>query len=621
MRRMIFIITLFFVSLAQGEDYKEFITDLGYKFYSVDGNIDLVSEYNAGRSSPYFSIIYKDLSPNNKLIFTGVINQKDDRNVDLSITHKDILYLHVNNISLVHNLGHYKLLYDPQIYDLNPDTDYKLDYYRSNFIAKYRPFNYPLHLRLNIEDIKRDGTIQKRFYGSRSFDPNILALPATLRNNVFSRDRQIGFENEKVEGAIGGLLGGVGFIGEISTENFSNKHKNSPDYLLNYPNINKSAYGLKLYSNPTGQLTWSLVLNRKDSKNHHRDEIGREGASVTQTDSLVLFTYYPRKNLKLSLKIGYTDRDQDNNDTIRFLNRDIVGIKDAVSFVKKTADFSGWYEVTPTLIFKLNLKRKEIERNLNYFNLPEYAHTNTGTISMEEKFKNGFSYKISQKVESNHNPTYKKIPELAYTTSINLNYDINNSSGIYFQGEYISSKNDEELAYFVRNKEYKYYLNYWLEVNENLLLNLYGFYNNEKFISNIQYGNALPTFIVDKNVPFTFTLYQAGLNVNKTLTRKSSIYTDISYIRGYGTYYPRFYAGTVTSPGPPPVIYTFNTVGLDTLAYTDFYQYGILLGNTYEINKRAKFKIEASIRDHIDKSRQSIEGTIKTVFVSWELKW
>lgn len=619
----LYIFTLFFVGTAFGEEivYKELNTYLGYKFYSPDGAINLVSEYQSGNSSPYFSLIYKDLSPNNKVMFNALISEKDDRNIDLHFIHKDILYLEFSNISLVHNLGHYKLLYDPQIYDLNPDSNYKLDFSKSNFMTKYKPFNYPLHLRLYLEDIERDGTIQKRFYGSRSFDPNILALPATLRNNIFSRDRQIGFENERVIGSIDGIIGGIGFLGEISTENFSNKHHNSPDYLLNYPNISKVGYDLKLYSNPTGQISWAIAINRKDTINHNKDEVGREGASVTQTDSVVVLTYYPKKNLKFSLKVGYTDRDQDAPDTVRFLNNDIVGIKDPVSFVKKTADFSGWYELSPQVIFKLNLKRKEIERNYNYFALPEYTHTNTGIISVEGKLKKGFSYKISQKIENNHNPSYKKMPEKAYSTLLNLNYDFNNFSGIYLQSEYVTAKNDSENAYFVTSKEYKHFLNCWVDFSDNLFLNFYGLYNNEKYVSDIQYGNTSPTIILDKRVPYTFTLYQAGVNLNKTLNKKSNLYTDISYIRGYGTYYPHFNAGTATNLGPPLIVYNFDTVGLDSLAYTDFYQYGFLVGNIYEISNKSRIKVEASIKDHIDKTRQSVEGTIKMVFVSWELKW
>lgn len=616
------IFILFFISIGFADEieYREINTAVGYRFYSYDGFLYLVGEYEPARSSPYFSLIYKDLSPNNKIIFDALIKEKDDRDIELSITHKDSLHLDFNNINLVHNLDHKKLLYDPQIYDLNPITKYKLDFSKNSFLLKYKLFNYPLHLRFYIEDIERDGTVQKRFYGSRSLDISILSLPPAQRNNIFSRDRQIGFETEKVMGTIDGVLGGIGFVGEIMSENFSNKHHNSPDYLLNYPGINKSAYELRLYSNLTGQVSWAIALNRKDAKNHNRDEIGREGARVTQNDTVAAFTYYPRKNLKLTLKVGYTDREQEGPDTVRFLNNDNVGIKDAISFVQKTADLSGFYELSPLLIFKLNVKRKEVERNFNYFTLPEYSHTNTGIFTVEGKFKKGFSYKISQKVENNHNPAYKKMPEMAYATTLNLNYDFNNFSGIYLQSEYISGKNDTENTYFVSSKEFKQFLNCWFELKENLSLNLYGFYNNERFVSNIQYGNTSPTFIYDKNVPFTFTLYQGGINMNKAF-KKHNVYSDISYIRGFGTYYPHFIAGTATTAGPPPVTYTFNTIGLDSLANLDFYQYRLLVGNVFEIDRKSKLKVEASLSDHIDRTRQSIEGTIKMIFLSWELKW
>ncbi|MCX7769502.1 MAG: hypothetical protein N2202_00295 [Proteobacteria bacterium] len=623
-KNIILVFLIFFTSnvvLAEDIVYREFYFETGYKFYSVDGAVDLVNEYKASRSSPYFSLTYKDLSPNDKIMFDALINEKDNRNIDLHYIHKDLLNIEFSNRSLVHNLDHKLLLYHPEKYDLNPSTNYRLDFLKNYFSTKYKPFNYPFHLKLIIEDIERDGTVQKIFYGARSLDLNILSLPPNLRNNIFSRDRQIGFETERIIATIDGILGGVGLVFDLTSENFTNKHHNSLDYLLNYPTINKNAYELKLYSNLTGQLSWALALNRRDAKNHNRDEIGREGASVTQTDTVATVTYYPKKNLKFTLKVGYLDRDQDNPDTVRFLNNDIVGIKDAVSYSKKTADFSAWYEISSKAILKLNLKRKEIERSFNYFTLPEYSHTNTGVLSLEGRLNKNFSYKLIQKVENNHNPSYKKMPEMLYSTAVNLNYDFNIFSGIYLQSEYLMSENNSDIGYFRRSREHKHFLNCWINISDDLNLNLYGYYNSEKFISNIQYGSSNPTFFLDKDVPYSFTLYQTGLNISKIINKKHNLYGDVSYVRGYGTYYPHLFIGTVTNPGPPLVTYNFNTLGLDSLASTDFYQYGILLGNSYSIGKRSRVRLEASLKDHVDKTNYPKEGTVKMVFVSWEMKW
>ncbi len=275
MKKCLYLIIIFFIffkiGLADEIEYREINASLGYRFYSYDGFLNLVVEYDTAKSSPYFSLIYKDLAPNNKIIFDALLDEKDNRNVYLSFIHKDTICLNFNSTGFIHNFDHKKLLYNPQIYDLNPYTKYKIDFSKNSFLVKYKLYNYPLHLKLFIEDIERDGTIQKRFFGSRSFDVNILSLPASIRSNIFSRDRQIRFETERVTGTLDGIFGGVGFVGELISENFSNKHHNSPDYLLNYPNINKTAYDFKLYSNLTGQLSWAFAVNRRDTNNHNRD--------------------------------------------------------------------------------------------------------------------------------------------------------------------------------------------------------------------------------------------------------------------------------------------------------------------------------------------------------------
>jgi len=624
MKNIILIIVLFFIPLSSsGEEvkYKEFSLEPGYKFYALDGDISVLSEYSSGNSSAFFSATYKDLTSNNKIIFSAIINEKDDRDLNFHLTYKDKLTIELQEFYFIHNLRYKMLLYNPSIYDLSQNKKYSLDVVVRKMNLKYKPFEYPLHFRLVIEDFERDGTIQKLFFGSRSFDANILSLPPAQRNNIFSRDRQIGLEIERVTAILDAVLGGIGLVGEISSENFVDKHKNSPDYLLNYPPINKTDYGIKLYSNLTGQITWSASLVRIDSKNRNRDEIGRKGASVTQTDSIFLLTYYPKRNLKFSLKVGYTDRDQDNPDTVRFLNNDIVGIKDAVSFNRRTAEFNVWYGYLPEFNIKLTLKRKETERSFNDFGLPEYSHTNTGLMSIDGKITKGFTYKITQKIENNHNPVYKNTPEMSYVTSLNLNYDINANSGLYLNSDYSFSRNDVEAQYFKKRWCYKHFINYWLNVNDNLNLNVYGTYNNEKYISDVHFGSVAPTFIIDRNVPFQFTHYYAGINLNKVINFKSTIYTDFNYMRGYGTYFPHLIRGTITTPGPPPFTYIFDTVGLDSLANTDFYQYSILLGNSYKILKNANLKVEFAYKDHIDKTNKPVEGTLKTVFVSWEQRW
>jgi len=616
-----FLVILPLVSFGEEIKYREFSLEPGYKFTAVDGDNSVVSEYHLGGTSAFLSTTYKDLSSNYKIIFGANINEKDNRDVYFHLTYKDNLTIGVEDYYFIHNLGHKTLLYNPSIYDLSPNKKYSLDVVVRKINLKYKPFEYPLHFRLIIEDFERDGTIQKLFYGSSSFDPNILSLPAVQRNNIFSRDRQIGFEMERITCILDTILGGVGFVGEISSENFVNKHKNSIDSLLNYPLIKKADYGIKLYSNLTGQITWSAYLVRNDSKNGNRDELGREGASVTQTDSAFLLSYYPKRNLKFSLKVGYTDRDQDNPDTVRFLGSDIAGIKDAVSFNRKTAEFNVWYGFLPELNVKLTLKRKETKRSFNDFGLPEYSYTNTSLLSIDGKIKKGFTYKISQKIENNHNPVYKNTPEMSYVTSLNLSYDINVNSGLYLNSDYSFSRNDVEAQYFKKSWSYKHFINYWLNVNENLNLNVYGAYNNEKYISDVHFGVSAPTYIVDRNVPFQFTNYYAGINLNRVINSKNTFYTDFNYMRGYGTYFPHLIRSTLTDSGPPPVTYVFDTVGLDSLANTDFYQFSILLGNSYQVLKNAKLKLEFLYKDHIDKTNNPIEGTLKTVFVSWEQRW
>lgn len=620
---LIMLFLFFFASVVYADDikYKDFSLEPGYKFYFSDGDISKVSEYYSAKPSAFVSVIYKDLSPNNKVMFDASISEKDDRTLDFHFIHKDMMTIELSDYYFVHNLGRKTILYNPNTFDLNPESKYSLDVIRNYLKIKYKPFELPFHLGLFIENFERDGTVQKRFYGARSFDPNILSLPPVTRNNIFSRDRQIGFELERISGILDGVFGGVGFVSEISTENFTNKHKNSLDNLLNYPSINSSSYNLKFYSNLTGQITWALSFNRRDSKNHNRDEIGREGAEITQTDSTALLSYYPDKKLKLSLKLSYTDRDQDNPDTVKFNGIDIVGIKDAVSFVKKTAELNAWYGFMPELNFKIKLQRKELERSYNNFELPEYSHTNIGVFSIEGRFKKGFSYKISQKLENNHNPSYKKTPEMSYQTTVNLNYDFNSNSGIYMNSDYIFSRNDVEAQFFKKSWEYRHFINYWLNLDDNLNINVYGAYNNEKYISDVHFGTTSPTFIIDRNVPFQFTNYYAGLNFNKNITSRYSIYSDINYMRGYGTYYPHLVRDTVTTLGPPPVTYTFDTVGLDSLSSTDFYQYRILIGNKFGVIKNGNVRVELGYIDHVDKTNYPSEGTIKTIFVAWEQKW
>lgn len=617
MKKNCFIVVLFFLlssGILKAEDNKtrEINIDAGYKFYSVNNSSSPVNEYSGSLSSPALQFNMKDYSESNKYRIKLNLNEEDDYDFDIFWYYKDKLRLELQGVYFDHDT---EFKENPTFVNLNDNQDYITKYRNQHAELKYKPSVYPFHIRFKGEKMEREGNYQKRFYG-----------PASLNNaynsndNIYSRKAPINYVYDNVLISLDGLLGGINVTLEVGKSNADDKAKITDDGVFKTPEIDQKGYAIKATTNQSGKISVSFFLSGHKKNNQSVDDIGQKSAESTYNKSAMFFSYNPTHDLKLSVKATYEDYEQQNPFQWSYNNTNYL-VPPAVSYTKKTAVFKANYLFNKATHIVAEVRGKEMSRDNVSANIPENSNQIFAKVGINSNIKDNLSLQLSQSAEKNKNAVYKDAPEVLYKTNAILSYSISENLGADFNAEYSYAANNDVENYFVESKIKNVYVNVFYTPDSNLALNLYGMAESHKSKSDLVIGEPVSPLDPDASkkffvmrTPYNAKTFQIGINCNKTLSKRQTLYTDIFYLRSYGTYEPPFLTDTIGS-------YSYNTAGLNSLANVDFYQYGLLIGTKYKIGKFDTVKCELGYKDHQERAATSLDGTVKTLFVAWERKW
>ncbi len=607
MKRLILFLWFFtFLSgtaMAQENKTREIILEPGYKIYSVDKSPSLVNEYSQSDSSPSVRFNIKDYSETNKYNIQLNINEYDDYDFDIYWFYKDKLRLEIAGVYLAHDLGFKE---NSAFTNLSQEADFIVKYRNQRAELKYKPFLYPFHVRLNAGKIEREGDIQKRFYGKASLHPSYSSF-----SDIFSRKAPIDHVTNSAGASVDGLLGGLNLFLAAGKITFRDGAKTTDDDILKTPQQSEENYSFRLTSNQSGRISFAVSISGKEMDNDSLDELGRKVSESSYKNSTFIFSYYPFQELKISLRASYEDFDQNNSGSLRYNGMDYA-VSPAISYIRKTIMAKARYDFGRQTHLSLELKTKQSDRGISSI-LPEQSTRNSGTIEFSTNIKKA-GVKVSQLVEKNNNPSYKNIPESTYKTGLKLDYNFSDSLGADFDAFYLYETNNEISSYFVESRTKGVNANLRYIPEETLNINFYFSAEEQSFKSDIEFGKPSSSGYFVKRTPYESKNIHMGANINKSFGKKSDIYADLFYLRGYGTYTPEIISGVTGS-------YSYDTSGLSGLAAVNFYQYGMLLGSRYKVSGKDTIKCELSYKDHVEKADTLLSGAIKTAFVAWERRW
>ncbi len=586
------IISLAFVSNAFSEEQsirEDYTFSVGYNVISKEKNATLLSEYAPLSSSPTFFLDFANLSGHNK--YSAELNflNKDDMYLNINYRYKDIISSEFKKNDFFHNLSFKNFGYNSDYVNYQPFNNYFIDVTKNSLFFKIKPTTLPYHIRAYIEESNSDGRKQKRFYGSWRLD----SLP--LDNKLYSTSKPFDLRNEFYQFSVDGIIGGINFLGLLELSNLKDKDiDNSHGGQIGItPSLTKNYNHIALYSNQTGQISYALSFTQSNINNNKRDELNQKSAEYSYNNSSAIFTYYPAKDLKLYLKMRYEDREESSPDIIRFLNVDYYS-KNQIPQTTTTLIYGLVYNLSKEWRFKYEGKNKETKRSGVVDN--EWLLANTFAVEGKiDKTK----VKIKETLEYIENPYYKGTPKSQYKTTLNLSNPLNNNSGIDFEYNFIAKNNDDTNYYIQEGLTNSFMFNYYYNFDENLDLSCFLGYDKDryKFDINIFGGGNIP------NTPYKSTRVYGDISINKLFNKKYSFRGDVFYQRVYGNYYP-------------DTNYLINDI-----TSTDYYQYGINIGNGIKINDSQLIKLDLSYSKHIEKSDDDLSGSIKKIYIAWEKRW
>lgn len=608
MNRLIFFISFFLllVGLSYAEEKAlSFSLEPGYKLYSVDKSPALVNEYYKSKSSPAIKFNAKDYGEDYRYNVKLNINEYDDYDFDIHAYYKDKVRLELSGVYFDHLLG---LKTNTTMIDLTPSAEYLLKYRNQNVSLKYKPFNYPFHIVLMAEKIEREGNFQKRFYGPATSNPQYNSV-----EDIFSRKAPINFVSNVAGISIDGLLGGVNLFFDANVSTAKDDAKATDDGILKIPEIREEYFNFKATTNQSGKISAAISLTKKEKNNENTDESNKKVAESSYDNATFLLSYHPSKELKLSFKASYEDFDWNGPDLIRYNGIDYI-VPPVISYTRKVADIKAKYALLNNTYIDAEVKRKEVERSSTLLTVPDSSSQNLLRLEVNTSFNENLKVRISEKIEKNNRPPYKNIPENSSKTEAMFDYSFSDNAGIDLLIYYLYEYNDNNDSYFVENITKGGNLTIYYLPEEDLSLNLHMFLETEDYKSDLELGKTGTLEHLVIRTPYEAKNLLLGLNVIKKLNNMQNVYTDIFYMRGYGTYKPDDVSNVLG-------LYSYSTEGLNKLASVDFYQYGMLLGAERKLSQKDRVKVELSYKEHKDKADDVLSGKIKTAFLSWTRQW
>lgn len=617
MKKICFIVVLFFLlssGILKAEDNKtsEINIEAGYKFYSVNNSSSPVNEYSGSLSSPLLKFNMKDYSENNKYQIKLHVNEEDDYNFDIFWYYKDAMRLELQGVYFDHDT---EFKENPSFVNLNINQDYITKYRNHRAELKYKPFFYPFYIRFMGEKIEKEGHYQKRFYG-----PASLNSAYNSSDNIFSRKAAANYVYDNALISLDGLLGGINVSLEVNKSNAEDEAKITDDGIFKMPEIDEKSYSFKATTNQSGKISVAFFVVGHKKNNQSIDDIGQKSAESTYNKSTLFFSYNPMHDLKLSVRATYEDYDQKNPFQWSYNSSNYL-VSPAISYTRKSAVFKANYLFNKATHIVAEVRGKELNRDNVSVNMPENSNQIFAKIGVNSNIKDNLSLQLSQSAEKNSNAIYKDAPEVLYKTNVMLNYLIFENLGADFNAEYSYAANNDVENYFVESKTRNLYVNIYYTPDSTLALNLYSMAESHKSQSDLAIGEPVSLLDPDASkkffvlrTPYNAKIFQVGINCNKNLNLKQTLYADSFYLRSYGTYAPPFLTDTIGS-------YNYSTAGLKSLANVDFYQYGMLIGTQYQVGKVDAIKCELGYKDHQERAATSLDGKVKTLFVAWARKW
>lgn len=622
-----------FAQVPEGNQYEEVVYI--YEFPEISPELDLhvnytlldhigserAGEYNYLHSSAGAGVLLKAFPfPHRIHLELEAINKKDFLG-DIRYAYKDIAFIRALTRGLYHNTDNKFLV------DAGPSSQYTVeqrdtgkDYGTSNYISslflRLKTPDYPLHLFIDSQLIKRDGLIQQRF------------LSSYLPLNRVSMERSLDWESRSATIGTNTHLGPVEV--ELSHNEkrldiegdrlFENSYNGNiyPHNLM--PELRGSTTTFKIHTSYTGQIVAAATLSRTERENKE------SGAKADYLIAAGDLTYMPDVNLTVFLRYRHKEIDMDNPDFIpvNYLGYSAysspISVRPSISSVTDTVSGTVRYRVIKGLTIYGEYTGERIKRdNSDEWKLPEETVKNTVSLSANLRPVTLFDFKVKYSHQEIDAPAYNNQPDRGDEAKMSVNLrpaswmsSLFMYSVAWQRREHVKYM-DEGLVIEADGRNVKresLFGSITFLITERLTVTPNYAYIRNRIQQDLLYNNigTTPEYYIEKDVLYRDTSHIYGINLSYIPKEKLTSSLDIAYTLSKGVF----------SSGP--LISEVTSIKeLETEA--DIREAALTLRTDYELKHGWNAGIRYSFADYDDRRDDSLDGRLHLVLVSVSKRW
>jgi len=548
------------------------------------------------------------------------LNKKDYFG-DIRYAYKDIALLRVLTRGLYHNLDNKALI------DAGPSPQYTIDqrdagkeYGTSNNISslflRLKTPDYPFHIFVDTQIIKRDGTSQQRY------------LSGYLPLSRVSVEREIDWESRTATIGANTHLGPV----ELELSHAAKRLDIEGNKLLEnsyggniyphnmMPELKGSTTTFKIHTSYTGQFVASATISK--TKRENQDS----GAKADYINGAVDITYMPKVNLTIFLRYRHKKSDLEAPDSIpaNYLGYPAytspIPVRPPIDSTTDTISGTIRYRVAKGFTLYGEYSGEKVHRsNSEAWKLPEDTIKNTLSVSASIRPINSLDLKARYTHQGIDAPAYNNQPETSDEGRLSVNWRPTQRINSLLTYSIAWQKRDEinfiddgiEVKAKDRNlKREKFFGSLTFILTERLTFSPTYAYIRNRTRQDLLYDNigAIPEYHIDNDVLYRDTSHIYGINLNYVPVERLNLNTDITYTISKGTFYPGVLISDIK-----------DIKALE--AEAEIKETGITIRTDYDMKRGWSAGIRYAFINYDDGFNDTLDSEAHLIFVSLSKRW
>jgi hypothetical protein len=548
------------------------------------------------------------------------LNKKDYFG-DIRYAYKDIALFRGLTRGFYHNLDN-KTLIDAgsspkyTIEQRDAGKEYGISNNISNLFLRLKTPDYPFHIFVDTQIIKRDGTIQQRY------------LSSYLPLKRVSMERDIEWESKTVTIGANTHLGPVELElshgekrldvkGERLLEN-SYGANIYPHNLI--PELKGSTTTFKIHTSYTGQFVASATISRTERENQD------SGAKADYFTGAADITYMPQVNLTIFLRYRHKNSDIDNPDSIpaNYLGypsyASPIPVRPAIDSTTDTVSGTVRYRLAKGITLYGEYSGEKVHRsNSEAWKLPEDTTKNTLSFTASLRPLNSLDLKARYTHQEIDAPAYNNQPETSDEGRISVNWRPTQRINSLLTYSIALQKRDEinfiddgiEVKAKDRDlKREKFFGSLTFILTERLNFSPTYAYIRNRTRQDLLYDNTgtIPEYHIDNNVLYRDTSHIYGINLNYVPVERLNLNTDITYTISKGTFYPGVLISDIK-----------EIKALE--AEADIKETGITIRTEYDMKRGWSAGIRYTFINYNDGINDTLDSEAHLIFMSLSKRW